>query len=97
MEFLRLSELDLSGKRVLIRADLNVPLDHGRITDDTRIQASLPAIQHAVSAGASVLLMSHLGRPTEGSFDPALSLAPVAQRLAELLKAPAFAHQRSTS
>jgi len=93
MEFLRLSELDLSGKRVLIRADLNVPLDHGRITDDTRIQASLPAIQHAVSAGASVLLMSHLGRPTEGSFDPALSLAPVAQRLAELLKAPVYLHQ----
>jgi phosphoglycerate kinase len=93
MEFLRLSELDLSGKRVLIRADLNVPLDHGRITDDTRIQASLPAIQHAISAGASVLLMSHLGRPTEGGFDPALSLAPVAQRLAELLMAPVYLHQ----
>jgi len=93
MDFLRLSELDLSGKRVLIRADLNVPFDQGRISDDTRIQASLPAIQHAISAGAAVLVMSHLGRPTEGAFDPALSLAPVAQRLSELLHAPVYLHQ----
>jgi phosphoglycerate kinase len=97
MEFLRLSELSLSGKRVLIRADLNVPLDHGRITDDTRIQASLPAIQLALSAGASVLLMSHLGRPNEGEFDPSLSLAPVARRLAECLKAPVYLHQGELS
>jgi phosphoglycerate kinase len=93
MDFLRLNELPLAGKRVLIRADLNVPLDHGRITDDTRIKASLPAIQLALSAGASVLLMSHLGRPVEGEFDPSLSLAPIAQRLAELLKWPVSLYQ----
>jgi phosphoglycerate kinase len=93
MEFLRLSELALSGQRVLIRADLNVPLDHGQITDDTRIKASLPAIQHAIAGGAAVLLMSHLGRPTEGGFDPALSLAPVAYRLSELLNGPVYLHQ----
>lgn len=93
MEFLRLRDLDLAGRRVLIRADLNVPLDHGRITDDTRIKASLPAIEHALAGGALVLLMSHLGRPTEGSFDANLSLAPVAHRLSELLKCPVYFHQ----
>lgn len=93
MEFLRLRDLDLAGRRVLIRADLNVPLDHGRITDDTRIKASLPAIEHALAGGALVLLMSHLGRPTEGSFDANLSLAPVAHRLSELLKCPVYLHQ----
>jgi len=91
--FLRLADLALAGKRVLIRADLNVPLEGGRITDDTRIRASLPAVQHALDAGARVLLMSHLGRPSEGSFDAALSLAPIAERLAHLLGCAVYLHQ----
>lgn len=80
-----MSELVLSGKRVLIRADLNVPLSDGKVTSDTRIQASVPTIEAALSQGASVVVMSHLGRPKEGSFDASASLAPVAQRLGELL------------
>ena len=79
-----MSELVLSGKRVLIRADLNVPLSDGKVTSDTRIQASVPTIEAALSQGASVVVMSHLGRPKEGSFDASASLAPVAQRLGEL-------------
>jgi phosphoglycerate kinase len=76
-----------TGKRVFIRADLNVPQDDtGRITEDTRIRASLPCIQMALQAGAAVMVTSHLGRPTEGSFAPADSLAPVAARLGELLQ-----------
>ena len=82
-----MSELVLSGKRVLIRADLNVPLSDGKVTSDTRIQASVPTIEAALSQGASVVVMSHLGRPKEGSFDASASLAPVAQRLGELLDA----------
>src|SRR5450755_1967066 len=79
-----------AGKRVFIRADLNVPQDHsaaggGRITEDTRIRASVPCIQMALDAGAAVMVTSHLGRPTEGAFKPADSLRPVALRLAELL------------
>jgi phosphoglycerate kinase len=86
MKFKRLSDLDLRGKRVFIRADLNVPQDDAlNITDDTRIRASLPAIRHALQAGAAVMVTSHLGRPTEGAVRPEDSLAPVAQRLAELL------------
>jgi phosphoglycerate kinase len=86
MKFKRLSDLDLRGKRVFIRADLNVPQDDSlAITDDTRIRASLPAIRHALQAGAAVMVTSHLGRPTEGTVRPADSLAPVAHRLAELL------------
>ncbi|MCI3205635.1 MULTISPECIES: phosphoglycerate kinase [Pandoraea] len=86
----RLSDLiaqgALAGKRVFIRADLNVPQDdNGRITEDTRIRASVPAIQMSLDAGAAVMVTSHLGRPTEGEFKPADSLAPVAQRLSELL------------
>ena len=74
------------GRRVFIRADLNVPqADNGRITDDTRVRASLPAIQMALEAGAAVMVTSHLGRPTEGEFKPEDSLAPVAKRLGELL------------
>ena len=80
-----MSELVLSGKRVLIRADLNVPLSDGKVTSDTRIQASVPTIEAALSQGASVVVMSHLGRPKEGSFDASATLAPVAQRLGELL------------
>ena len=82
-----MSELVLSGKRVLIRADLKVPLSDGKVTSDTRIQASVPTIEAALSQGASVVVMSHLGRPKEGSFDASASLAPVAQRLGELLDA----------
>jgi phosphoglycerate kinase len=80
-----MTELDLAGKRVLIREDLNVPLQNGVITDDTRIRASLPGILQALSQGACVMLVSHLGRPTEGQFDEKESLAPVARRLSELL------------
>jgi len=76
----------LAGKRVFIRADLNVPLDDaGRITEDTRVRASVPCIEQALKAGAAVMVTSHLGRPTEGEFKPADSLAPVAKRLGELL------------
>src|SRR5690242_13752342 len=85
MKFKRMSEVDLRGKRVFIRADLNVPPEDGRITDDTRIRASLPGIKLALERGAAVMVTSHLGRPTEGQLSPEDSLAPVAKRLAELL------------
>ena len=85
MSILKMTDLDLAGKRVLIREDFNVPLQQGAISDDTRIRASLPGIRQALSKGARVLLVSHLGRPTEGQFDPKDSLAPVARRLSELL------------
>ena len=81
----RMSELSLAGRRVLIREDLNVPVSGGAITSDARILAALPTIEQALSAEASVLVMSHLGRPSEGKFDEAFSLAPVAKRLQELL------------
>ncbi len=80
-----LADVDLHDRRVLIRADFNVPLQEGRISEDTRIRASLPGIRHALAAGARVMLVSHLGRPEEGVFDEAQSLAPVARRLSELL------------
>jgi phosphoglycerate kinase len=90
MNVLRLSDLiaqgRVAGQRVFIRADLNVPQDDsGRITEDTRIRASVPCIRMALDAGAAVMVTSHLGRPTEGEFKPADSLAPVAARLSELL------------
>jgi phosphoglycerate kinase len=90
MKFLRFSDVIASGfardKRVFIRADLNVPLDDtGHITEDTRIRASMPAIQMALDAGAAVMVTSHLGRPTEGEFKPEDSLSPVAARLGELM------------
>jgi phosphoglycerate kinase len=89
MTILRMTDLDLRGKRVFIRADLNVPQDAaGTITDDTRIRASVPAIRHALNAGAAVMVTSHLGRPTEGEFKPEDSLAPVAKRLSVLLGMP---------
>jgi phosphoglycerate kinase len=93
MQFNRLSDLiarnQLQGKRVFIRADLNVPQDAaGNITEDTRIRASVPAISEALDAGAAVMVTSHLGRPTEGEFKPADSLAPIAKRLSELLGQP---------
>lgn len=86
MKFKRMSELDLRGKRVFIRADLNVPLEDGRIADDTRIRASLPGIRLALSQNAAVMVTSHLGRPKEGELKPEDSLAPVARRLSELLQ-----------
>ncbi|MGH8692514.1 MAG: phosphoglycerate kinase [Burkholderiales bacterium] len=86
MKFKRMSEVDLRGKRVFIRSDLNVPLEGGRIGDDTRIRASVPAIKHALEQGAAVMVTSHLGRPTEGELKPEDSLAPVAEQLGILLK-----------
>src|SRR2546425_8950196 len=80
-----MSEVPLAGKRVFIRADLNVPIEGGRITDDTRIRASLPGIRHALDQNAAVMVTSHLGRPKEGELKPEDSLAPVAKRLAEIL------------
>ena len=93
MKFNRLSDLiakdQLRGKRVFIRADMNVPQDDtGYITEDTRIRASVPAIQAALKAGAAVMVTSHLGRPVEGDFKPEDSLAPIAARLSELLGQP---------
>ncbi len=88
MAVITMSDLDLRGKRVFIRADLNVPLKDGRISEDTRIRASIPAVERALAAGAAVLLSSHLGRPTEGEFSAENSLAPVAARLSELLGKP---------
>lgn len=83
-----LTELPLAGQRVLIRQDLNVPLDNGAITSDKRIRASLPTLQYALEAGAKVMVMSHLGRPKEGKADKMASLAPVAEKLTELLGKP---------
>ena len=85
MTVLRMTDLDLRDKRVLIREDLNVPVQSGVVTSDARIRASLPTIQAAKNAGARVMLMSHLGRPEEGVYNEEFSLAPVAQRLSELL------------
>jgi phosphoglycerate kinase len=86
MNIIKMSDLKLKGKRVLIREDLNVPLKNGEITSDLRIRAAIPTIKEALKAGAQVMIMSHLGRPTEGVFDAQFSLAPVAKRLSELLK-----------
>jgi phosphoglycerate kinase len=80
-----MTDLDLRGKRVLIREDLNVPVQNGVVTSDARIRASLPTIQAAKNAGARVIVMSHLGRPEEGVYNEEFSMAPVAQRLSELL------------
>ena len=80
-----MTDLDLRGKRVLIREDLNVPIKNGQVSSDARIRASLPTIQYAINAGAKVMLMSHLGRPNEGEFTEELSLKPVAAHLSSLL------------
>lgn len=80
--------LDIQGRRLLIREDLNVPIKNGKVTSDARIRAALPTIEQALAAGAGVILMSHLGRPEEGRFDPEASLAPVAETLGELLGRP---------
>ncbi len=85
MKVLKMSSIDLAGKRVLIREDLNVPIKAGKVTSDARIRACLATIELAVNAGAKVMLMSHLGRPTEGEYDEQYSLAPVADHLGKLL------------
>ena len=85
MTVLKMTELDLRGKRVLIREDLNVPVKDGKVTSDARIRASLPTIQQALDAGARVIVMSHLGRPAEGEYADEFSLQPVADHLAGLL------------
>ena len=85
MSVIKMDEVDLSGKRVLIREDLNVPIADGKITSDVRIRAALPTVRKALAANASIMLMSHLGRPTEGEPDPACSLQPIATHLSQLL------------
>ena len=85
MSVIKMDEVDLSGKRVLIREDLNVPIADGEITSDVRIRAALPTVRKALAANASIMLMSHLGRPTEGEPDPACSLQPIATHLSQLL------------
>lgn len=82
----KMSDFDLKGKQLLIREDFNVPLKNGEVTSDLRIRAALPTIKQALKAGGKVMLMSHLGRPTEGVFDETFSLAPIARELSKLLK-----------
>ncbi|MFL0808042.1 MAG: phosphoglycerate kinase [Oceanobacter sp.] len=85
MSVIKMVDLELKGKRVLIREDLNVPVKEGKVTSDARIRASLPTIQHALEAGAKVIVMSHLGRPTEGEYEEQFSMQPVADHLGGLL------------
>jgi phosphoglycerate kinase len=85
MPILKMTDLDLAGKRLFIRQDLNVPIQNGKVTSDQRIQASLPTLKHALSEGAQVLVVSHLGRPTEGEYNEEFSMRPVADYLADLL------------
>jgi len=88
MDVIRMTDLDLAGKRVLVREDLNVPVEDGRVSSDARIRAALPTLRLALEKGAAVMVMSHLGRPAEGEFDARYSLAPVAEHLSELLGQP---------
>ncbi|SIQ48375.1 phosphoglycerate kinase [Marinobacterium stanieri] len=88
MSVLKMTDLDLAGKRVLIREDLNVPVKDGQVTSDARIRASMPTIEQALKAGAKVMVMSHLGRPTEGEYEEKYSLAPVAEHLSKLMQRP---------
>src|SRR6185436_20601653 len=87
MNKLSISDLDVAGKRVFMRVDFNVPLKDGKITDDTRIEASLPSIRHVLEKGGRLILASHLGRP-KGKPEPKYSLKPVAARLSELIGKP---------
>ena len=86
MSVIKMADLDLNGKRVLIREDLNVPVKEGKVTSDARIRAALPTIKLALEKGAKVMVMSHLGRPTEGEYDEAFSLAPVVNYLNDALE-----------
>jgi len=88
MSFIKLTDLDLAGKRVLIRSDLNVPVKGGKVTSDARITASMPTFEHCIQAGAKVMVMSHLGRPEEGVFSEENSLAPVAEAMSAKLGKP---------
>jgi phosphoglycerate kinase len=88
MSFIKLTDLDLKGKRVLIRSDLNVPVKNGKVTSDARISASMPTFEHCIKAGAKVMVMSHLGRPEEGVFSEANSLKPVADDLSAKMGKP---------
>ena len=88
MSVIAMTDLDLSNKRVLIREDLNVPVKNGKVTSDARLKAALPSIQQALKAGAKVMVMSHLGRPTEGEYDEQFSLQPVVDYLQEALDCP---------
>ena len=92
-----MTDQQLPGKRVLIREDLNVPIKDGRVTSDARIRAALPTIKLALEAGASVILMSHLGRPTEGEYNVDYSMKPVAAHLASLLGQSVVVEQSWTS
>ncbi len=85
MSFIKLTDLDLAGKRVLIRADLNVPVKEGKVTSDARITASMPTVEHCVKAGAKVMVMSHRGRPEEGKVDEENSMQPIAECMTEKL------------
>ncbi|OYY96870.1 MAG: phosphoglycerate kinase, partial [Methylophilales bacterium 16-45-7] len=88
MQFIKMTDLDLKGKRVFIRADLNVPVADGKVTSDARITASMPTIEFALKAGAKVMVTSHLGRPEEGVYSAENSLQPVADVMAEKLGKP---------
>ncbi len=88
MSVIAMTDLDLSNKRVLIREDLNVPVKDGKVTSDARLKAALPSIQQALKAGAKVMVMSHLGRPTEGEYDEEFSLQPVVDYLQDMLDCP---------
>lgn len=88
MNKLTVRDIELKGKRVLMRVDFNVPLENGKVSDDTRIRAALPTIKYVLDHGASVVLMSHLGRPKGGKFEPEFSLRPVAERLSDIIRRP---------
>lgn len=88
MSVIKMTDLDLAGKRVLIRSDLNVPVKEGKVTSDARIRASLPTIEAALKQGARVMVTSHLGRPTEGEYNEEYSLLPVVNYLKDHLKSP---------
>ena len=88
MTILHMTDLALTGKRILIREDLNVPMENGRVTNDARILAAIPTIEHCLNHNTRVMIMSHLGRPTEGQYDPQYSLKPVAEHLGHLLGQP---------
>ena len=88
MAFIKMTDLDLKGKRVLIRSDLNVPVKEGKVTSDARITASMATIEHALNAGAKVMVTSHLGRPTEGEWSEEVSLQPIADNISARLGKP---------